>query len=244
MRRALVEDHLAVVLDYTFHIPLEACAIDYLERRVLPLLKVAIPGVLIDDVELTLTMRPITLEPVKRRLASSLIRIDGTGLYKELFGLDQVWRGITFSLQFEPDEDTPRYAREIYWGAASIWSCDAPDSIRAKAQHFKRQLIDAAAQLPPGQPSTVHTAAEAYDGEGVEAARYDRMRYEMIAEFDPGDRKIELIYCHIFWFEVPFDGNWDAREDCTYWALDRESPRYLLEPILLIPESEQDLVRP
>jgi len=170
-----VQERLGIVLDYTFHVPLLELGADYLERRLMPLLPVAAPGRLIDDSELTVVMRPVELGIVQRRLRDSLIRLDGTGLFRDMFGFEDPARGITFALQAEPDPETPRYAREISWGAASIWSCDAAESIRAKAQHFRRQLTDATEQLPAGHLGFVHIGAEAYDGEGVEMARYERL---------------------------------------------------------------------
>jgi hypothetical protein len=240
VRQALIQRKLGVVLDYVFHVPLLTLSDDYLEQRVLPLIELAVPGRLIDDAELTVSMRPVDLATVQRKLRHQMIRSDGTGLYRDLFGFKDLWKAITFSVSGKPNQRTPRYLEGVLWAAASIWACDAPESMRARAQHFRRELADAVRQLPRGMPCTVHIGAEAYDGEGVEAIRYERLAGEMVAEFETDGRDLEVIYCHIFKVEIPFEENWAVEEDAHYWLRNPKSLRYLLNPTLLlaVPPSE------
>lgn len=141
-----------------------------------------------------------------------------------------MWRGITTSLHVQPNHSSPRYIVELTTGCASIWACDAPDAMRAKAQHFRRELADAVRQLPKGAACTAHIGAEAYDGEGVEAVRYGRLTNEMIEGFDTDGRDLEVIYCHILRAEVPPEENWAVEEDAHYWLRKLASKRFLLAP--------------
>jgi hypothetical protein len=122
----------------------------------------------------------------------------------------------------------------VDFAAGCLWSCDAPEALRAKAQHFKRQLVEAVDQLPSGMPSAFHLGFEAYDGEGVEMIRYKRLKDEMMAGFDPRDKHLEAVYCHLFGFESTPTENWAVNETCSYWIRNPSSTAYLLEPILLL----------
>jgi hypothetical protein len=245
VRRALIDRRLGIVLDYVFHVPVLTLPDDYLEQRVLPLIDLAIPGRIIDDKEITVAMRPVDLTTVQRKLRHLMMRQDGTGLYRDLFGFDHLWKGITFSLYGKPNRQTPRYMEDIRWASASIWECDAPESMRAKAHHYRRELADAVRQLPRGATCIAHIGAEAYDGEGVEAVRYKRLTDEMIAGFDADGRNLEVIYCHIFRAEVPFEENWAVEEDAHYWLRQATSVRYLLEPTgVLAPNTSTDAGQP
>jgi hypothetical protein len=202
------------------------------------LLNLAIPGRLIDDAEITVTMWPAKVEEVQKTLRTRMLRQDGTGLLRDLFGFRDLWKGITSSLYAQPNRRAPRYIVELTTGCASIWACDAPDSMRAKAQHYRRELAEAVRQLPKRALSTVHIGAEAYDGEGVEAARYDRLWDEMIEGFDTDGRDLEVIYCHILRAEVPPEENWAVEEDVHYWLRNLASKRFLLAPTnILAPPS-------
>jgi hypothetical protein len=230
VRMAMIGRARSVVLEYIFHVPLLDLPDDYLERRVLPLLEIAIPGQLIDDHEVTVSMRPVNLKPVQKKLRTTMMRQDGTGLFRDLFGFDDPCKGITLSVYGRPNHRTPRYLEEVVMAMASIWSCDAPQSMRAKAQHFRRELAEAVRQLPRGLHCAAHIGAEAYDGEGIEVVRYERLTDEMIEGFDTEGRDLEVIYCHILKVEVPFDGNWAIEEDAHYWLRNLDSARFLLQP--------------
>ena len=109
--------------------------------------------------------------------------------------------------------------------------------MRAKAQHFRRQLAEAVEQLPSAIPSAVHLGYEAYDGEGVEAIRYERLKDEMMTGFNPGEKRLEMIYCHLFEFESTPTENWAVNETCNYWAKNESSRNYLLDPTFLLVEN-------
>ncbi len=237
LRKELMDKRIPVVVDINFHIPLPGCPDDYLDRRIVPLLRLATYGTIIDDKELCVSLKPVALDDVKSKLRRSLIRIDSSALYQQLYGGYDPWRGITGMFLIKTDPLKPRYVSEINFAAGCVWSCDAPESTHAKAQHFRRQLADAVDQLPPGEPAVVHLAFEAYDGEAVEATRYERLKEEMIVGFDPGDRDLEVIYCNLFQFEVPPNENWAVQETCSYWLRNSSSRRYFLEPTLLLAEN-------
>ena len=101
--------------------------------------------------------------------------------------------------------------------------CDASDTLRAKVQHFRRELAKAVEQLPTGVPSAVHLGFEAYDGEGVEAIRYKRLKEEMMTGFNPGTKELEVVYCHLFEFESTPTENWAVNETCNHCLRNRSS---------------------
>ncbi len=237
LRKELFDNRIPVLVDIVFHIPLLECSDDYLDRKVVPLLKVATYGTIIDDRALTVSLRKARLDDVKETLRTTMIRIDGPLLYEKLYGTFERWRGYTGGGIFRPSPSKPRYITDVSFAAGCIWSCDAPDAMRAKAQHFRRELAEAVDQLPPGIPSAVHLGFEAYDGEGVEAIRYTRLKDEMMLGFNPGDRSLEIVYCHLFEFESTPTENWAVNEKCNFWTKDSASLKWLLKPSMLLAEA-------
>ncbi len=236
LRKKLVDHRIPVLVDIVFHVPLLDCPDDYLDRKVVPLLSVATHGTMIDDGELRVSLNQVRLDELKETLRTTMIRIDGPLLFEKLYGKFERWRGYTGSGLFRPSPTKPRYITDVSFAAGCIWSCDAPDAMRAKAQHFRRELAEAVDQLPPGIASAVHLGFEAYDGEGVEAIRYARLKDEMMMGFNPGDRSLEIVYCHLFQFESTPTENWAVSETCNHWLKNESSMRYLLEPTLLLAE--------
>lgn len=236
VRKELIDNRMPALVDIVFHVPLLECSDDILDRKVLPLLKVAMHGKIVEDGELTVSLRQARLDDLKETLRTSLVRIDGTLLYEKLYGTFERWRGYTGAGIFRPSGSKPRYITDVSFAAGCIWSCDAPDAMRAKAQHFRRDLAEAVYQLPSAKPSAVHLGFEAYDGEGVEAIRYTRLKDEMMNGFDPGDRSLEAVYCHLFEFESTSTENWAVNERCDYWLKDSASQSWLLSPSMLVAE--------
>jgi len=226
-------------LDITFHKPILDLPDDYLSKRLVPVLSLAIPGTIIDDRELTVRAIAADWPKLRRELATSSLRADTQRWSYLLFGVYRPWGGQTFTVEARPLPDALRYYKEIEWAGGAIYACDAEESIRAKAVHFKRQLADAVRQIPPGVPSAVHIGAEAYDGEGVELERYARIKDDIIPNFDFDSRIVEWVYFHIFAFEVPPDENWAVTEKC-YQAV-RSHPSFPpLNPGLLIVPGNPD----
>jgi hypothetical protein len=236
LRKELVGNRMPVLVDIVFHIPLSGCSDDVLDRKVVPVLKVATYGTIIEDGELTVCLRQARVNDLKETLRTSMVRIDGPLLYEKLYGTFERWRGYTGAGIFRPSPSKPRYITDVSFAAGCIWSCDAPDAMRAKAQHFRRDLAEAVDQLPPGKPSAVHLGFEAYDGEGVEAIRYTRLKDEMMKGFNPGDRSLEAVYCHLFEFESTSTENWAVNEKCDFWLRDPASRNWLLNPSMLVAE--------
>lgn len=237
LREELEKRRIPIVVDIVFHIPLLDCPNDYLDRRIIPLLKVASHGTIIDDQELRVVVKPVHLSETREALRTTMIRLDSTLLYEKLYGQFERWRGHTGLGQFQPNPKNPRFIEDVSFAAGCIWSCDSLETMRAKAQHFRRELAEAVDQLPSGIPSAVHLGYEAYDGEGVEAIRYGRLKDEMMRGFNPGDKRLEVIYCHLFEFESTPIENWAVNETCNNWLANESSRRYLLEPMLVLADN-------
>lgn len=236
LRQKLVNDKTSVLIDFVFHIPLSECPADYLDRKVTPLIKGERYGTLIDDAELSVSLKPVHLQEVREVFRTTMIRVDSPVLYEKLYGSFERWRGYTGSWVYHPSPTKPRYITDITFATGCVWSCDASDTLRNKAQHFRRELAQAVEQLPPGVPSAVHLGFEAYDGEGVEAIRYKRLKDEMMGGFNSGTKNLEMVYCNLFEFESTPTENWAVNETCNYWLKDESSRSYLLEPMLLLAE--------
>ncbi len=233
VKRGLLSARLDWCLDVVFHKPIVELPDNYLATRVVPKLRLARPGVLLDDADITVRAIAADWDRLREAMRNDDIRVDTLRLTYLLFGIYEPWRNHSTVFKMKARPDAPRYARKVDWAAGAVCTCDAPQVITLKASHFRRQLADAIQQLPPRVAGAVHIGAEAYDGEHVELRRYERIWQEMVSDFDFGDRLVDCIYCHLFGFEVPPDEDWALEEKCH--PIVREGcEASVLKPTLLI----------
>jgi hypothetical protein len=220
-------------LDICFHRPIVTYPEDFLRRSLVPLLRLGQPGILVDGAEMTVRAIRPDWDRLRDAMRRQDIRADTARIASLLYGVYEPWKALSGMIAGEPRPGAPHYMRDVSWASAILVSCDAPEDTRAKAAHFRRELADAVRQLPQGTACAVHIGAEAYEGEGVEAARYSRILNEMMGEFDYEGREVKCVYCNLFTFEVPPDENWAVEEKCHYFVRDDGLP-WLLEARLLL----------
>lgn len=222
-------------LHFTFHVPINDLPENWLADKVLGRLRLASPGVVIDDAELTLRMEPVDLGPIEAELEHLGIRIDGSRLGRLLFGEFPPDHGVTPAVSGTFRRNAPHVLDEISFACGGIWSCDAPEATEAKARYLHRDLAEAVGQIPAGEIGAVHWGVDIYSGERVKQEVYKRT-VSAVEGFDLGDRNVEWVYAHIFDFLLPPDGLFDVHEDVHYFRQSGGTTPMLEPPLVLVPD--------
>src|SRR5205823_1296242 len=92
---------LAIVLDIVIHRPLEQLPDDYLEKTVVAKLRLAVPGVIIDNQDLRVVLREIQLDRIRNHFRKNAVRANSTFLNYLLYGDYDLSRGVTDLLEVD-----------------------------------------------------------------------------------------------------------------------------------------------
>lgn len=234
IREWMVDRRRAWVLECDFHVPLVGLPDDWLVRKTLQRLELATAGVVIDDADLTVTVREVNLAVVRAELREHGVRMDGSRFPTLLFGEFPPSSGVSPAVEYMPRRGMPHVADDVSWACAGIWSCDAPRAIEAKARHMRRDLAEAIDQIPPGELGAVHWGVDVYAGELVKREVYERT-VATVAGFDLGSRAVEWVYAHIFEFLAPPEINFDVVEDVHYFGRAGNVTERLEPGLLIVP---------
>lgn len=215
--RAVVEQELSLAIEITFHEELEGLDDDVLWATIGPQLE---PGSrsaqTVETDVLTAIVRPARLAEVQRALDDSMLRWPSSQVFELLMGNFEPFHSYALTGRVLPSSEYPFFVESVSAATCVRWACDNPGAIRRKARHIRRMLAEATKQLPPGVPGVVHIGLEALDGDLVERHRFSRIKEEL-ARFDPGDRRLEWVFGHVFAPYVPPHTNWELAET-GFWA--------------------------
>jgi len=201
---------LPVLLDIVFHTELVGLPDDYLETILAPKLELAVPGLLVDSPDLTVSLRATDLRPIQKEVEHSSIKTNGSRINHLVFGSYDPARGYHLLVGGQPNERHPLFMKTIDFAAGAVWSCDAARSHAAKARDIRSRLAEAVRQLPDGAPGVVHFAVESYDGPTVERIRNQRIT-RTLGAFKTG-KDLRVVYVHLLTFDSPPDMAWDMQE--------------------------------
>jgi hypothetical protein len=247
VRAALRQLDRSWAVDFIFHREMSTYGINYLMERVVPLLRVADAPVghartLIDDPDLTVTIRAADWPRYGRELGSVDIRGDTPQLHHVLFGYDEPWRGYQASVDGMASEQAPAYFERVTFASIGIWSCDASESVQAKSRHFGAEVRKAFDQLPDDVPGAAHVGTETYDNDYIADDRMRRVTEDMWQDLGISRRSLQWVFVHLFAFNVPPNQSWEAGERCIFFpaigvpAASRGlDPKLLLEPSAPMP---------
>ncbi len=206
----LRENPLAVLLDIVFHKELTKLPESILADVVVPKLKLAVPGTMIDSDVMTVALRPVDLEPLQTELDNVNLRTNGTRFNYLLFGGYDPARGYHSLFLGNMDECNPLFVKAIKFAAGISWSCDAPRALAAKARDIRNRVKDAIDQLPAEHAGIVHVAVESYDGLVVEHIRNRRITVTLGAL--QHRKLLRFVHVHLLNFESPPDEAWAVEE--------------------------------
>ncbi len=120
------------------------------------------------------------------------------------------------------------YVDDIRNAFAIYWSCDAIETLWAKARDIRRQVFDAMQQFNTDNTAVIHIGMETFDGPEVEKQRLGKI-LNTIQNIDPQTTNLRWIFCHFFQAYSPPDENWIFDE-----TVSSMSPYYAPKPPLEI----------
>lgn len=89
------------------------------------------------------------------------------------------------------------YLKAIEKAYGVCCSCDASESITAKARDIKSQIQSAIEQFDLNQNSIIHIGIETFDGPEIEMERVGKIE-NTLRKLNPNDSSLKWIFCHFF----------------------------------------------
>lgn len=219
LREELVRQRLGVVLAIDFRADILTLRDDFLLTRLAALLPlVARQGTIVDDSDLSVGIRFVNLELVRRTFTEERYIKCGSAAEQELIagvhlptlGWSSAIVGRTGSFGAS-ENPLNSYWDSVDFACGAYWNCSHERSVSAKARDVRKRLAEATAQLPGGSPGVVHIGVECLDAAGTQDIRLSRID-ETMKKFDFGTKDVRAVFCHFLQPSLPPDKNWDFIE--------------------------------
>lgn len=222
-----------VLLDVKFHIELDDLPDDFLETKLSIKIPLASqPMHLISNDTWDVHIDFVNYEQVNEHLEKWDVKYPSPQLYYLIAGKKIDTAGFTCGMltRFKhrgTGTGNGQYVDAIDKAYGVSWSCDAEDSLAAKARDIKKHLAEACSQFPDNEEAVIHIGLETVDGGEVEDERMNKI-IKTVNLFDSRDKKIKWIYCHFFQSYAPPEETWVFDETVSKFADYAELP---VEPI-------------
>jgi hypothetical protein len=226
MSHFMIGEHYSGVLDITFHIELESLPDDFLLTELSGKLRfVQPPCVLISNDTWEVSIHPVDYRAAREHLSKYDVKYPSDQIVELIGGRREPNRGFSSAIEGHfvrhgKGTGNNRFLNELYFAVGAFWSCDADQAVERKARDIRRQLADAVNQLPESGKGVVHIGLETLDGAIVEAERYGKI-ISSLGIFDPLNRDLRWVYCHLFQSYAPPYDCWIIDETVYAFCLDK-----------------------
>jgi hypothetical protein len=132
------------------------------------------------------------------------------------------------------------YINDIQWAIGVTRLIDAEESIEKKARNLKVILSDAVKQVPGNEPSIIHIAYEALDGEEVEQRRVEKVMESL--PFFKVDKPLAGFCLHRFTTIIKVDKLWELDETVAWFFSDKTGKLEMVPQTVVVP-SNADVVK-
>jgi hypothetical protein len=130
------------------------------------------------------------------------------------------------------------YIDDIAWAAGVHWRCDSERAYENKARDVRAHLSKAVEQLPATGRGVIHVGIETYDGELVEAERFQRI-INTAGMFNPGGKDLRWVYCHLYEAYATPDKAWTIDETIYQFGANKTpNPEPISERASVVPNEE------
>ncbi|MEP3481128.1 MAG: hypothetical protein ABJZ55_17905 [Fuerstiella sp.] len=217
LKTTLMEGRYPFILDVTFHTEMLALDDSVLVEKLADKLKlVTFPCHLVSDDTMDVHVSFVDLRKIKRHLEDWSVKMPSRQLIELIGGRWDRSSSFTHVMKCATRRAGDAgglnlYVDEIDWAAGAYWHCDAEKATEAKARDIRSHLSKAVSQLPDAGPGVIHVGMETYDGEAVEAERFERIMRTVTA-FDTGGKDLQWIFAHLMECYSPPDKSWVADE--------------------------------
>lgn len=232
-----------LLLDIVFHVEIETLPDSYLKDLLKQKLPTSVPGKIISNAQVDIELSVIDISAIRAHLNQFLVKYNSPMLNKLIGGKPIDNKGFTCGVyanffRIGDGEMNNLYISDIARAFGVYWTCDAEESLIAKARDIKNQVHSAMQQFSSDVQSVVHIGMETFDGPEVEMARFQKIS-GTIEQIDPLTTKLRYIYCHFFQAYSPPDGCWFFDETVSTLT-PYISPRLPLSVVHLIVPEDSD----
>ncbi|MBI1914866.1 MAG: hypothetical protein HYS12_09030 [Planctomycetes bacterium] len=233
LKDTLIDSRLPLVLDITFHVELETLDDDFARDHLAGKLKLVVcPCELISNEYWTVSVNFVDFDKIRKHFEKFYVKSHSRQLQELVGGRWERGRGFTMvmngsTVRMGEGRVINEYVENIHWAAGAYWHCDAERAFEKKARDIRSHLADAVEQLPVNGRGVIHVGLETFDGEFVEAERFERI-LRTTAMFDPTGKDLRWVYCHLYEAYAPPDKAWYFDETIYQFGANK-SPN--LEPI-------------
>ncbi len=223
IRNYLIDNSIPAVLDIVFHVELETLPdtfiVDQLYSK-LPL--VSSPCTLVSNDQWEVTFNLVNFEKAREHLKRNYVKYPSDQLNELIAGYRDPNRGFTCAVagnivRFGEGKGNNNFLDTMDFAACAFWHCDAERAIEKKARDIRGHLAKAVEQLPEKGKCVIHVGLETLDGVLVEAERYGRI-FATVQKFDPKNRDLRWVYCHLFQSYAPPEQAWVIDETVYYFS--------------------------
>lgn len=234
------------ILDIVFHVELADLDDHFAARELESKLGFVIgPCELISNETWQVSVKPVNFPRIDSHLHNWDVKVNSRQLQELVGGGWDRRRGYTHILDASHHRigegvGFNRYISDIRWAAGAYWHCDADAANEAKARDIRAHLAKAVKQIPAGKPGTIHAGIETFDGEDVEAIRFNRIM-RTVRQFDANGKDLRWVYVHLYESYAPPSTSWFFDETVyPFGSPNRQDDPLLLNHASIVPELESE----
>ena len=236
-----------VLLDIKFHVELVSLPDTYLKEMLETIIPIAKnPGKLLSTKEMDVDISFVNIKRIRRHLQNYYVKNPSPQLI-ELIANGTIDSCSSFTSGAMGDycyvgdgEANNMYLSDISNAFGVTCSCDAEESVRAKAKDIKNQIRDAIGQFSLDTNGIIHIGIETLDGPFVEKERTGKIK-NTLKEFDPQNNKLRWIYIHFFQTYSRSYEDWIIDETVDFASAYINPIPPLEHTYLIIPEEESSM---
>jgi hypothetical protein len=230
-----------ILLDIKFHVELESLPDTYLKDLLEQELSLAIPGKIVSNEKADIDLSFIDISGIRDHLKNWSVKYNSPMLNSLIGNKPVDNKGFTcsvFAELFRVGEGDVNnvFVSDISNAYGVYWSCDAEETIKAKARDIKSQVNSALQQFNSDHTAVIHVGMETFDGPEVEMARLEKIT-NTIEKIDPKTNNLQWIFCHFFQAYSPPDQCWVFDETVSSISrIPKEGPPPLKYWRMVVPE--------
>ncbi len=191
-----------IILDIVFHVELESLPDTFLKDLLEHKLELAIAGKIVSNEQVDIDLEFVDIGAIKEHLIKNSVK-HGSPMLRALIAKKPMMnKGFTSGLyanffRVGDGQINNLYISDIAAAYGVLWSCDAAESLWAKARDIKNQVYSAMQQFDSQNTAVIHIGIETFDGPEVEKKRLEKIR-KTIKQINPQNSNLRWVFCNFF----------------------------------------------
>ncbi|MEZ7507218.1 hypothetical protein [Flavobacterium sp. Arc2] len=230
-----------ILLDIIFHVELESLPDTFLKEILDQKIQNPVIGKIVSNAQVDIWLDFVDITEIKKHLVKYYVK-NNSPMLNTLIGKKPVDnRGFTCGIfadffRVGDGEVNNLYIRDVENAFGVYWSCDANESIEAKARDIKSHVYKAMQQFDSEGTAVIHIGMETFDGPDVEKARFEKIK-ETIEKIDPTKTNLRWIFCNFFQAYSPPDQDWVFDETVSTMTSYATQDAPIETKLMIVPEN-------